>query len=48
MKRTFSVLAILLVATLVLSACGAPAATQAPAAPVTRVKPANIPAAVMK
>ena len=35
MKRTFSILAILLAATLVLSACGAPAATQAPA-PVTQ------------
>src|SRR5664280_607810 len=42
MKRTFSVLAILLVATLILSACGtpAPAATQAPAAPVVTSAPA--------
>jgi simple sugar transport system substrate-binding protein len=37
MKRSFSILAILLVATLVLSACGAPAATQAPAAPAAPV-----------
>jgi len=35
MKRIFSILAVLLVATLILSACGAPAATQAPAAPAT-------------
>jgi len=41
MKRTFSILAIMLIATLVLSSCGtpAPATTQAPPAPVVTTAP---------